>query len=158
MLFRSMFVCDETRLRKIDANGIITTVAGDGLGGYSGDGGPAIQAALYATMVAVDFEGNLYISDEKAHVIRKVDASGIITTVVGTGTPGYSGDGGPAVNAEIKWPSGIALDRYGNLYFVDNARIRMVDKNGIISTLAGNGEHLTFGENISALDASFKLP
>ena len=129
------------RIRKVAANGIITTVAGNGSYGYSGDGGRATSAQLAAPWgVAVDAAGNLYIADTNNGVIRKVAASGIITTVAGNGSHGYSGDGGPATSAQLNSPSGVAVDAAGNLYIADygNYRIRKVATNGIITTVAGN--------------------
>ena len=141
------------RIRKVDASGIITTVAGTGeigggAGGFSGDGGPATAAQLNLPQgVAVDGAGNLYIADARNHRIRKVDASGIITTVAGTGeigggAGGFSGDGGPATAAQLNLPQGVAVDGAGNLYIADarNHRIRKVDASGIITTVAGTGE------------------
>jgi RHS repeat-associated protein len=128
------------RIRKVDTNGIITTVAGNGSRGYSGDGGPAVNAQIWDPRFAtVDRGGNLYLTDYGNNRIRKVDANGIITTVAGTGTPGFNGDGGPAVNAQICKPTGVVVDGAGNLYFADfdNVRIRKVDSRGIITTVAG---------------------
>jgi sugar lactone lactonase YvrE len=138
---------DNYRIRKIDTKGVITTVAGNGAYGYTGDGGPATSAEIgNISSVAVDTSGNLYIADESHQVIRKIDTSGIITTVAGNGyidpnnlaAGGYSGDGGPATNAELSYPQGLAVDASGNLYIADadNSRIRKVDKSGIISTVA----------------------
>ena len=133
------------RIRKVAAGtGIITTVAGNGTAGYSGDGGPATSAALqYPGGVAIDSAGNLYITDQRNNRIRKVSAStGIITTVAGNGTQGYSGDGGPATSAKLYYPGTIAIDSADNLYFSDqfNNRIRKVDAGtGVITTLAGTG-------------------
>ncbi|HYM77134.1 MAG TPA: hypothetical protein VE377_14265 [Candidatus Dormibacteraeota bacterium] len=130
------------RIRKITPSGIITTVAGNGISGYSGDGGPATQASLgspYA--VAVDSSGKLYIADTSFYVVRSVDASGIIHTAAGNGTYGFSGDGGPATSAQLAGPTGVATDGSGNLYIADsgNDRIRKVDSSGKITTWAGNG-------------------
>jgi sugar lactone lactonase YvrE len=121
---------DNHVIRKV-SNGTITTIAGNGLPGYSGDGGPATYAKLNAPQaIAVDHEGNVYFGDINNNVIRKVDANGIISTYVGTGAVGYSGDGGPATKARINYPWGIATDRNGNLYIADtnNAAIRVVIK------------------------------
>ena len=125
---------DNHRIRRVDSGGTITTVAGNGTAGFAGDGGPAINAEInLATVsdkdhgaVTVDSNGNLYIPDFHNSRIRRVSAGGTITTIAGNGTPGFSGDGGPAVFAELLNPSGIAVDGAGNLYFRDNNRIRMV--------------------------------
>ena len=98
----SLRICDNNRIRKVGTNGIITTVAGNGTHGYSGDGGAATNAELYdPSGVAVDATGNLFIADYGNNRIRKVGTNGIITTVAGNGTDGYSGDGGAATNAEL---------------------------------------------------------
>jgi len=118
------------RIRKVDTNGIITTVAGNGLRGFSGDGGPATQATFnYPVGIAIDTIGNLYITDAGNYRIRKIDVSGIITTVAGSGDPyGYIGDGGPATQAMLI-PSDASVDATGNLYIADtnNNRIRKID-------------------------------
>ena len=130
----NLYIADQynNRIRRIAAaTGIITTVAGDGTGGYTGDGGPATSAEIYMPAgVAVDSAGNLYIGDQFNHRVRKVDAgTGVITTLVGTGTSGFSGDGGPANIAEVASPVGVSLDSTGNLYVSDygNNRIRQVN-------------------------------
>jgi len=120
----------------------ISTVAGNGKGGFSGDGGPATAAKLtLPTGVAEDAAGDLYIADTLNFRIRKVTPAGIITTVAGTGIPGFTGDGGAATKARLREPSSPALDTGGNLYFADseNDRIRRISTSGIISTVAGNG-------------------
>src|SRR5262249_49377657 len=128
------------RIREVvKATGNIITVAGTGLVGYSGDGGPATSAKLnYPFDVAVDGNGNVFFSDEGNNRIREVvKSSGIITTVGGTGTAGYNGDGGPATSAEVNEPTGVAVDSSGNVYIADwhNNRIREVVKaTGAIST------------------------
>lgn len=126
------------RIRRVDASGTITTVAGTGEAGYSGDGGPAVDAMLANPVeIIIGPGGDIYFSSDDNHAIRRVDASGIITTVAGTGDSGYSGDGGPANAAELRYPSGILLDLEGNLYIGDsgNHRIRVVTADGVISTL-----------------------
>lgn len=128
---------------------LIWTVVGTGEAGYCGDGGAARQAGLNQPFdVALDRQGNLYFSEAHNHCIRRVErGTGIVTTVAGSGTAGYSGDGGPATVAELHSPYGIALDAAGNLYIVDrlNACIRLVDAvTGIIRTLAGTG-HAGYG-------------
>ena len=129
------------RVRKVDANGVITTVAGNGNFGFSGDGGPATQAAISVNDVAVDSTGNLYFADVANHRVRKVDLNGVITTVAGVGAGRFSGDGGPATSAGLVQPQGLTIDGAGNLYIADwgDQRIRKVDTNGIIATVAGNG-------------------
>ncbi len=129
-------------IRKVDAYGVITTVAGNGTAGYSGDGGPAAEANLrYPTGVAVDVGGAIYIADRHNNRIRKVDANGVITTVAGDGTAGFSGDGGPAIEAKLRLPRNLAVDAAGNIYIADtgNYRVRKVDARGVITTVAGDG-------------------
>ena len=132
------------RVRRVDATtGIITTVAGS-TPGFSGDGGPATAAELFAPYaVTSDGPGNLFIADLGNARVRRVDAvTGIITTVAGTGTEGFSGDDGPAIAAELDRPIDLALDAAGNLFIADflNQRVRRVDVlTGLISTVAGNG-------------------
>ncbi len=140
----NLYIADSgnSRLRKVDATGIISTVAGTGTPGYNGDGGPAATAQLYwPYSVATDGSGNLYTADSGNARIRKVDAAGIISTAAGTGTLGYSGDGGPATTAQLNAPHGVTADGSGNLYIADsgNSRLRKVDAAGIISTIAGTG-------------------
>ena len=143
----NLYIADayNSRIRQVAAaTGIITTVAGNGTEGYSGDGGAATSAKLnIPSGVAVDISGNLYIVDTENGRIRKVAAAtGIITTVVGNGGQGYSGDGGAAISAELDLPYGVAVDASGNLYIADtfSSRIRMVSAaTGIITTVAGNG-------------------
>ncbi|MGB6837146.1 MAG: flexitail domain-containing putative surface protein [Dehalococcoidia bacterium] len=123
-----LYIADSwnARVRKVDGSGTITTVAGSGC--RLGDGGPATRASLGPSGLALDSSGNLHIADLYSNRIRKVDTSGIITTVAGNGTPGYSGDGGPATDASLYWPSDVALGASGSLYIADhqNNRIRMV--------------------------------
>jgi sugar lactone lactonase YvrE len=121
------------RVRKVSPAGIITTVAGNGASDSDGDGGPAVMASINGPHgVAMDGAGNLYIADFRGHRIRKVSPDGIITTVVGTGDEGFSGDGGPAISAKIGSPSNVAVDSAGNLYILDpnNKRIREVVRPG----------------------------
>ncbi len=130
----NLYLADSSnnRIRKIDTNGIITTVAGDGFTGFGGDGGPAIEASLsLPTDIAVDGQGNLFIADTFHSCIRKVDTNGIITTFAGQcGLSGYEGDGGRPAEAKLDRPYGIAFDSAGNLYIADthNHRIRVVLK------------------------------
>lgn len=130
------------RVRMVNASGIISTIAGNGVLGYSGDGGPATAAELYwPEDVATDVSGNLYITDHKNSVIRKVNTSGIITTIAGKGgVHGYSGDGGQATAAELYTPIALTVDASGNIYITDAANyvIRRINMSGYISTVAGN--------------------
>jgi sugar lactone lactonase YvrE len=140
----NLYIADagNSRIRKVDINGIITTVAGGGTSGL-GDGGSATSAQLYYPYgVALDAAGNLYIADTYNNRIRKVDTNGIITTVAGKEGCCFSGDGGPATSAQLRSPYGVALDAAGNLYIADfdNYRIRKVDIHGIITTVAGHGD------------------
>src|SRR5207245_5079667 len=134
--------------------------AGGLLPGFSGDGGPATSAQLFVPGgVEVDAAGNVYIADVSNNRIRKVSADGIISTVAGNGTKGFSGDGGPATNAQLApfgLHQGLAVDSAGNLYIADvaNHRIRMVDTAGIISTVAGNGTGAFAGDGGPAINAS----
>ncbi len=147
------------RIRKVSFVGIITTVAGNGTFGFSGDGGPATSAQLdFPVDVAVDAAGNLYIADTDNHRIRKVDSGGIITTVAGNGVDSFSGDSGPATDASIDLPSGVAVDAAGNLFINDtyNFRIRKVDSSGMITTVAGGGED--FGDGGPATSAVLDFP
>ena len=149
------------RIRKVDAAGVISTVAGDGMRGYGGDGGPAVAAQLSLPYgVALDGAGNLYIADTGNHRIRKVDAAGVISTVAGDGTPGFGGDGGPAVAAQLRSPTGVAVDGAGNLYIADvnNHRIRKVDAAGAITTVAGDGTFGYSGDGGVAVAAQLNLP
>lgn len=145
------------RVRKIDASSVITTIAGNGSFGYSGDGGPATNASFeYPYGVASDRTGNVYISDFLACVIRKVNTKGVISTVVGNGTCEYGGDGGPAKQATLNWPADLAFDTRGNLYIADmlSLRVRKVDASGLITTIAGNGDCCFDGDGGPATDAA----
>ena len=159
----NMYISDyrNHRIRKVDTAGIITTIAGTGTQGYSGDGGPALSATMrFPRGIHVDGVGNIYFADGNNHALRKIDTSGIITTVAGTGTPGYSGDGGPAVIANLNRPTGVHMDLFGNLFIagISNNRIRMVDPSGIITTVAGNGSIGFNGDGILATAASIYNP
>ena len=139
---------------KLDTAGILTRLAGTGAGAYSGDGGPATAARLWAPRgIVIDSSGNLYIADTSNSRIRKVTPNGIIATVAGTGSAGYSGDGGPAVNAQLYNPGGVALDARGNLYIYDSSRVRKVSATGIIATVVGNGTFGMSGDGGPAIDA-----
>jgi sugar lactone lactonase YvrE len=146
-----------SRIRKITSAGIISTIAGNGTAGYSGDGGPATEASLNGpTSLFVDSTNNIYITDAFNYVVRKIDAAGVIHTVAGSNRPGFGGDGGPATSAQISYSSGIVADAQGNFYIADlnNNRVRKVDTNGIITTYAGNGQAGNGGSGGPATDAN----
>ncbi len=200
----NLFIADRNnhRVRKVDTSGNISTVAGTGNSGFSGDGGPATSAQLQAPRgivadssgnlfiadsgnsrirkvdtsgnvstvagtgtsdprgVAVDSSGNLFIADSGNSRIRKVDTSGNVSTVAGTATGGFSGDGGPATNAQLGGPWGVVVDSSGNLFIADtfNERIRKVDTSGNISTVAGTGTHEYGGDGGPATSAQLSFP
>jgi RHS repeat-associated protein len=139
----NLYIADysNVRVRKVDIDGMISTVAGNGLWDGGGDGCPAIQASINPTGLTVDNWGNLYFSEEYFHRVRKVDTDGIITTVAGTGIEGFDGHGGPGNQAKLSWPSGVAVDSSGNLYIGEtgNYCVRKVDTTGIITAAAGDG-------------------
>ena len=129
-------------IRKVNTAGIISTVAGDGTAGYSGDGAPATSAQLnFPSGVMVDNAGNIYVGDYGNHRIRKINTSGVISTIAGNGTAFFSGDGGNAMTASLHDPTGVAMDHSGNIYICDksNHRVRKIDNLGIITTIAGTG-------------------
>lgn len=130
------------RIRKISADGKLTTLAGTGRFGFEGDGGPALKARFNGPDgIAADREGNVYVSDSYNHRIRRIDPDGRITTIAGTGDRGYGGDGGPATAATLNYPGALAVDNAGNLFVADtlNQRVRRIDRSGIIQTVVGNG-------------------
>ncbi len=159
----NLYIADteDNAIRKVNSSGIISTVAGTGTAGFSGDGGPATSAQLNNPRgVAVDAAGNIYIGDTSNFRVRKVMPSGIISTIAGTGIQTSSGDGGPAVNANLSFPEGLALDSAGDLYIADYARetIRKINALGIISTVAGNGLNNFGGDGGPATSAALAEP
>ncbi len=162
----ALYVCeiDNHRIRRIDLkSGKISTFVGSGAMGNSGDGGPATKALVNEPYeVRFDKAGNLYFVDMKNANVRRVDRkTGIISTVAGTGEPGFSGDGGPAVKAQLNQPHSIALDPQGDIYIADihNNRIRRVDrKTGRISTFSGTGEKSTAPDGSSVKGAALNEP
>ena len=154
----NLYITDETRIRKV-SDGVITTVAGNGTNGFSGDDGPATSAefsALYGgSTIAVDSEGDLYIADAMNNRVRKV-SKGVITTVAGGGGD-YPGDNGPATSALLTLPSSVTVDSAGNLYIIENSgnRVRKVS-NGVITTIANNPGGVPLGDGGPATSAQFK--
>ncbi|MCC2669539.1 MAG: repeat containing protein [Armatimonadetes bacterium] len=158
----TLFVSDlaSHSVLKLSGSGVLTRVAGTGEGGFSGDGGPAATARLFAPHdLAVDAGGNLLVADTYNHRIRRIDRNGIITTIAGNGRDGYRGDGGPARAASLNNPQGIALDTAGTLYIADtyNHVVRRVAPSGTISTFAGTEPGLA-GDGGPAARAQLSLP
>jgi sugar lactone lactonase YvrE len=155
----NLYVVDQAgnRVRRVDPRGVITTFAGTGMPGYSGDDGKATEAKLAAPRgVAADSEGNVYIADTANNRVRKVDPKGIISTLAGTGSAGWNGDGRDASAANLFFPRGLAVDRQGRVYIADflNSRVRRVDQDGSITTVAGNGMRGVTGDGGAATDAA----
>ncbi|HEV2689470.1 MAG TPA: hypothetical protein VGV35_12990, partial [Bryobacteraceae bacterium] len=156
------YLCDfgNAMVMRVGADGLINVIAGNGISFKAGDGGLAVNAALFQpTAVAVDSSGNVYIA-EYAGDIRKVTQDGIITTIAGTGVSGFGGDNGPAAAAQFNNPSGLAVDNLGNVYVADtsNNRIRKIASNGTVTTIAGNGQKNSTGDGGSATGAAILLP
>ena len=159
----SLYIADtgNQRIRRIGPDGTITTVAGTGEYGYNGDGGLATDAQLASPRgIAKAPDGSLYIADFWNHRIRQVGPDGIITTVAGTGDGGYGGDGGPAINAQLYGPIGVAIGPDGSLYISENLnnRIRRVGLDGIITTVAGTDEYGFSGDGGPAKNATLDSP
>jgi gliding motility-associated-like protein len=148
-------------IRKVNTSGTISTLTGNFPPGYSGDGGLLINAQFHQiTGISFDLSDNMYIADGGNNVIRKVNTSGTITTVVGNGTPGFSGDGGPAIASQLGGPYAVVFDNTGNMYIPDlgNSRIRKVSTNGIITSIAGNGTMGYSGDGGQAANAQLYYP
>jgi streptogramin lyase len=159
----TLYIADTNNhcVRRVSPDGIITTVAGTGIAGYGGDGGPAVGAQLsWPQDVAVGMDGCLYIADTGNHRVRKVTPDGTIITVAGTGIAGYGGDGGSAAGAQLARPRGVFVDADGCVYIGDteNHRIRKVTPDGIITTVAGNGSEGYSGDGGSATNAQIAWP
>ncbi len=159
----NLYIADRSnqRVRKVGPDGIIVTVAGDGTAGFGGDGGPATTASLnFPHAMVADGAGNLYIADDYNHRVRKVGPDGVIVTVAGNGSDGFSGDGGPAIAASLHFPHAVAVDGIGNLYIADryNYRVRKVGPDGIITTVAGDGTIGFGGDGGPATAAALDLP
>ncbi len=157
----NIYFASNGRIRKINTSGIITTIAGTNTAGFSGDGGPAVNAQLIQPIgIAIDSRGALYIADANISRIRKIDTLGIISTIAGTGVSGFSGDGGPAVNAQITYGGRPMIDKNDNFYFIDvqNYRVRKIATNGVISTIAGTGVNGFSGDGGLATSAGLFSP
>jgi len=155
----NVYFADQTnRVYNVSPEGIVSTIAGTGSRLASGDGGAASTAGMAPDGLAVDPARNLYIADTTNFRVRKVSPDGVITTVVGTGVQGFSGDDGPASQAQIGEVTAIAVDRGGQLYIADkgNGRIRRVTPGGVIRTIAGNGSRVFGGDGGSALAAGLE--
>jgi sugar lactone lactonase YvrE len=149
------------RIRKINTSGIITLFAGNGVSGYSGDGGQATLAQFNSpTGISSDAGGNIYVSDCYNYVIRRINPTGIVNTVAGNGTQGYSGDGGQAIYSQFHYPLGLANDISGNLYVADmyNRRVRIINASGIINSFAGNGVPSCSGDGGLSYSSSVSWP
>jgi uncharacterized protein (TIGR03437 family) len=159
----NLYIADtfNNRIRKLAPSGIITTIAGNGTAGYSGDGGSATGASLYLpTGVATDTAGNVYVADYQNNRVRKVTPGGTISTVAGNGVAGFSGDGGPATRASLSNPANLAIGPNGTLYIADfnNNRVRAVSPGGTITTIAGNGFPTYSGDGGAAAAAGLSGP
>lgn len=161
----NIIVADQlnNRIRKVNTStGIITTIAGDGFVGWTGDGGPATSARVnYPLGVAVDAPGNIYIADYANNRVRKINTSGTMSTIAGVGLPyGYTGDGGPATIAQLYYPKAIAVDAGGNVYIADwnNHAVRKINSLGIINTIAGTGTAGYSGDAGPAVSAQLNYP
>lgn len=157
----NVFVTCNTRIRRIDPSGRITTYAGTDRTGFSGDNGLATNAQIcFPRGLAVDKDGVLYIADTFNHRLRRVDRAGIITTIAGTGDFGYLGNGVPATSARLNEPTGLAVDSSGNIYFADsrNHRVRKISAAGVITDFAGNGERGNDGDGGPASRARLDFP
>lgn len=159
----NLFIADtgNQRIRKVTLSGRISTVAGSGQYGYGGDGGPATGARLYQPAgLAAGADGSVYVADQSNHRIRRLGPDGQMTTVAGTGDPGFGGDGGPALQAEVSGATGLAAGPDGSLYVADtnNHRIRRVAPDGVVSTLAGDASPGFRGDGGPAAMARLRYP
>ena len=152
---------DDHRVRRIEADGQLTTVAGTGIGGFSGDGGPATSAQLQDPEgIAIDAMGRIYIADSFNNRVRRIELDGTIDTIAGTGAQGFGGDGGPATAAKLAHPNGVAFDATGRIYIADtyNNRVRRIEPDGTIDTIAGTGASGYNGDGMAASSAELSFP
>jgi gliding motility-associated-like protein len=158
----NLYISDNNTIRMVNPAGIIQTIAGTGTSGYSGDGGPAVQAQLNEPYgVGVDMAGNIYIPDANNNVVRKINTAGIITTIAGVQqSAGYNGDGGPAIDAKLDFPWALTVDRNGNVFIDDegNWEIRKIDPAGIISDYGGDHQEGYSGDGGPAVAAEISYP
>ena len=156
-----VYIGDASTVRVVNTAGIISTIAGSGVVGFGGDGGPATLAQLNGPSgLAVDHSGNIYVADKKNHRLRKVGTDGNITTIAGTGSVSFNGEGIPATTANLYEPSGVTIDAAGNLFVLEyiNPRVRKITTSGIITTIAGNGTTGYSGDGGTAASATFDRP
>lgn len=140
----NLYISDvgNNRVRKVNTSGIITTIAGNGIAGFAGDGGPATDASFsIPSGIAIDLSGNIYVADQYNNRVRKIDTFGVVTTIAGNGSAGFSGDGGPATAAQLSYPLSVAVDTACNVFIFDydHIHVRKVTPSGSISTYAGGG-------------------
>jgi sugar lactone lactonase YvrE len=157
----NLYIADANghRIREVNTNGIITTIAGTGTYGFSGDGGPATAAKINTPEgIAVDVAGNVYIADSWNARIRKINTSGIISTIAGNGIVDTSGDGGQATAAHLVFPEGLTIDATGNLYFADGYRVRKINTANIITRVAGDTNSGHTGDGGPAIKAGLWSP
>ncbi|MGI8785519.1 MAG: IPT/TIG domain-containing protein [Acidobacteriota bacterium] len=160
----NLYIADtgNNRIRRVDSSGFITTIAGNGQGGYSGDGVPATATALnLPKRVTLDSSGNIYIADTDNHRVRKINAANqTISTIAGNGQEGLAGDNILATNSSLRFPHELAFDSAGNIFIAESGhhRIRKIDTSGVITTLAGTGERGSSGDGGPASAATFEFP
>jgi trimeric autotransporter adhesin len=159
----NLYIADaaDNRIRKVDTGGIISTVAGTGAAGYTGDGAAAVAATFNTpTGIAIDNGGNLYVADSGNNVVRKINTAGIISTIAGTGTGGYTVDGGQALSATLYGPVGVAIDKAGNLFIAEHTNnvVRKINTSSIISTFAGTGAPGKGDDYVPATSSALQAP